>query len=96
MQDALADAAAAPEVAVLADGTVGISVDPVVADSGWYPAIGTQKLVGEPVRETYYRFTFPAGQTFPAGGFPLEVVAVGTGDVPRGVWLFRLTNASAG
>lgn len=96
VQDALADAASAPEVAVLADGTVGISVDPVVADSGWYPAIGTQKLVTEPVRDTYYRFTFPAGQTFPAGGFPLEVVAAGAGDVPRGVWLFRLTNATAG
>ena len=53
-------------------------------------------LVTEPVRETYFRFTFPAGQTFPEGGFPLEIVAVGTGDVPRGVWLFRLTNASAG
>ena len=40
------------------------------------------------------KIRYAIGQTFPAGGFPLEIVAVGQGSTPRGVWLFKLTNAS--
>ena len=87
-------AGTAPAVPVLADNTVGISVDPVVAENGWYPAVGTQKLTTTPITDTYYRFTFPSGQTIPADGFPLEIVAAGPKEIPRGVWLFRLTDGT--
>ena len=51
-----------PEVGtieILSDQTVGISVDPDVAEFGWYIAIGGQRFNDSPIHETYYRFTFP-------------------------------------
>jgi hypothetical protein len=75
-------------VPTLANQTVGISVDPTVADTGWFPILGSQRLTEEPVRSTYFRFTFPAVQV-PADGVPLQIVA-GDGQTTRGIWIFRL------
>jgi hypothetical protein len=71
-----------------ANQTVGISVDPSVADVGWYPILGDQRLTQEPVRSTYFRFVFPAVQV-PSQGVPLQIVA-GDGQNTRGIWIFRL------
>lgn len=79
------------EIPVLPGDTVGISVDPVVADTGWFPVIGNQRLTTRPVTSTYYRFTFPDLQEVPADGTLLQVVA--GGEATRGIWVFKLVPA---
>lgn len=79
------------EIPVLPGDTVGISVDPVVAETGWYPVIGNQRLTTRPVTSTYYRFTYPDLQELPTDGTLLQVVA---GDAAtRGIWVFKLVPA---
>lgn len=73
---------------VVPGSTVGISVDPVVADAGWYPVIGSQRLVQEPIHETYYRFTYPQLEAIPTDGTTLQIIA-GTKQA-QGIWLFSL------
>ena len=90
--DALSKAVAGgrvPHIAVLPGATVGISVDPVVAETGWFPSISGQRLTQEPITTTYYRFTFPEFQQVPAEGVTLEVIA-GADDKTRGIWVFAL------
>jgi hypothetical protein len=69
--------------------TVGISVDPVVAESGWSVQIAGQPLATN-LTETYFRFSFP--QNVPAGGegFIMEVTAQAGDTGNRGLWFFRL------
>ena len=76
-------------IPVVPGDTIGISVDPVVADAGWVPSINGQGLAPAPITSTYYRFTFPEFQEVPAEGLIMEVVAGSDGEA-RGLWLFRL------
>ena len=78
-----------PRIPVVPGETIGISVDPVVADSGWSPVIGQQRLVSTPLETPYYRFTYPDLQEIPPDGVLLQVVA-GRGDAAKGIWVFRL------
>lgn len=80
---------AVSEIPVLPGDTIGISVDPVVADTGWYPIIGSQRLTTSPVTSMYFRFTYPDLQEIPADGLALQIVA-GEGDKTRGIWVFKL------
>lgn len=80
----------APELSVTAGNVVGISVDPAVAEAGWVPAVAGQRLLNEPINETYYRFTFPSGQ-LPPSGLGLQIIAGQDGDL-HGVWAVRLVN----
>ena len=94
-QDLLTEASAGEVVAripVVPGDTVGISVDPVVAKSGWTPVIGQQRLVSTPLDTTYYRFTYPDLQEVPEEGVLLQIVA-GRGESTRGIWVFRLDRA---
>lgn len=77
----------APSLTVRPGNTVGISVDKAVAKSGWVISVAGQQLVGEPLTETYFRFTFP-NQQLPERGFALQVL--GGEDELRGVWAVRL------
>lgn len=80
-----------PVIPVVPGDVVGISVDPVVTDGGWFPVIGGQRLSETPITSTYWRFTFPELQTFPAEGLELRIQAAGEGaDSLRGLWLFQL------
>ena len=79
-------------IPVIPGNTVGISVDPAVADTGWYPIVGTQRLTERPLTTTYYRFTFPGLQQVPEAGVPLQVVADQGGET-LGLWLFQLVPA---
>lgn len=91
-QDVVTNALEGEQVAripVVSGTTIGISVDPAVADVGWYPVVGSQRLTQEPVYSTYYRFTYPDLQPVPADGVALQVVA-GTGDATQGLWVFQL------
>lgn len=83
------DGGSAATIPVVPGATIGISVDPVVADTGWYPVIGTQKLTEQPLTTTYYRFTYPDLQEVPADGVPLQVVAAEGGSTV-GLWVFAL------
>jgi hypothetical protein len=95
-QDIIDSALASKDVAtvsIMTDQTVGISVDPDVADLGWYVAIGGQRFNDAPIFETYYRFTFPK-VSIPEGGYDMQVIAQGKGSATRGIWVFKLVNAA--
>lgn len=81
--------ATAAVIPVVPGQVVGISVDPVVADTGWFPRINGQNLTPTPITSTYFRFTFPEFQEVPADGVLMELVA-GDAETTRGVWLFTL------
>jgi hypothetical protein len=83
---------AVSEVPVIPGQTIGISVDPVVADAGWYPILGNQRLTTVPVTSTYYRFAYPDLQAIPEDGLALQIVA-GSGEAARGIWVFKLVNS---
>jgi hypothetical protein len=80
---------AVSEIPVVPGQTIGISVDPVVADQGWYPVLGNQRLTSSPVTTTYYRFAYPDLQAIPVDGLALQIVA-GAGEETRGIWVFKL------
>lgn len=78
-----------PTLPVVAGNTIGISVDPVVAEAGWIPQIDGQPIVEEPITETYYRFTYPSLTAVPSEGLLLDIKAA-SGDETRGFWVFAL------
>ncbi|MGA1479540.1 MAG: hypothetical protein ACO38N_00530 [Candidatus Nanopelagicales bacterium] len=82
------DGADVARVPVIPGQVSGISVDPVVADAGWFPVIGSQRLTQQPITSTYYRFTYPDLQEVPADGVSLQVVAGADGTL--GLWIFQL------
>jgi hypothetical protein len=69
--------------------TVGISVDPVVADSGWSVQIAGQTLAAG-LTDTYYRFTFPEQVAAEGPGYTLQVIAAASDTGSRGYWFFQL------
>lgn len=76
-------------LAVSGGNTIGISVEPSVAENGWNISIGGQTMNAQPIFETYYRFTFPA-VAIPEEGYELDITAAGIGNATRGVWAVRL------
>lgn len=77
-------------ITVRADQTVGISVDPKIADSGWIVAVGETQLTSRKITETYFRFSLTP-QQLAAGPLRLQVVAVDkAGTAPAGRWLFDI------
>jgi hypothetical protein len=95
-QDLIAQAATGDAVSVVSvfpGDTVGISVDPVVAETGWFVVLGNQRLTENPITSLYYRFTFPAAQEIPEEGVLLQIVA-SSGVGARGIWVFKLDQAS--
>jgi len=94
-QDVITEASTGEGVAripVLPGETVGISVDPSVAEAGWSPVIGQQRLTSSPLETTYFRFTYPDLQEVPPEGVLLQIVA-GRGESTKGIWVFRLDRA---
>ncbi len=82
------DGADVAAIAVIPGQVIGISVDPAVADAGWFPVIGSQRLTQRPITSTYYRFTYPDLQEVPVDGVSLQVVAGSEGTL--GLWVFQL------
>lgn len=66
---------------------MGISVDPVVAESGWNIVIGGEQLSQTPLTTTYFRFTLPLQLGTQA--LPLQIVS-GQNTKIRGVWIVAL------
>lgn len=84
-----------PTLKVVPGDVVGISVDPVVAERTWYPAIGESALSGAPLTETYFRFTLTEND-LADGALDLRVVALGAGEKERqasGLWVMRIERA---
>ena len=69
--------------------TVGVSVDPVVADGGWSLQIAGQTLATG-LTDTYYRFTFPETVATEGAGYTLQVIAAARPNGARGYWFFQL------
>jgi hypothetical protein len=77
-------------VPVLADQTIGISVDPAITEYGWYPVIGNARLTEQPLTDTYFRFQLSASE-LRSGSVELRVLALGSDpNKVRGLWLFEL------
>lgn len=93
-QDVVTKALEGADVAripVIPGQVIGLSVDPAVADAGWFPVIGSQRLTQQPITSTYYRFTYPDLQEVPVDGVSLQVVAGAEGTL--GLWVFQLIPA---
>lgn len=69
--------------------TVGVSVDPVVAEHGWSVQIAGQTLAAG-LTDTYYRFTFPESVATEGPGYTLQVIAAAQPSGTRGYWFFQL------
>ncbi len=70
--------------------TIGISVDPVVAENGWIPVVEGKPLVAVPLKVTYYSFTLAEADLQAVRR--LQVVGLAAdGKSARGVWYFQLT-----
>lgn len=96
-QDIVTEAVSGERVAripVAPGKTVGISVDPIVADAGWTPVIGNQRLTSTPINDLYFRFAYPELQEVPADGLDLQIVA-GQGSQTKGIWVFKLVPENA-
>jgi hypothetical protein len=92
--DLMKNAATGPDVALIptrAGQTVGISVDPVVADTGWYPVLDGTPLTTSPITSTYFRFS-PTQEQLKAEGSTLAIAAADDAGT-RGVWFFQLVPA---
>lgn len=77
-------------ITVRAGDTIGITVEPDVAEAGWAVQIGDQSLSAQRLDETYFRFALSEADLANAP-FELKVFGYpGEGDQPRGLWLFRL------
>lgn len=71
---------------VIPENVVGISVDPAIADQGWYPTIAGQRLTQDTLDSTYFRFSFPRVPASPQG-YPLAIISEGD---EKGVWAVRM------
>ena len=92
-----ADLVAPPDSATISTvpgQTIGISVDPKVAEIGWYPALVVSgqltRLTEKPVTDTYFRFTPVAAQV----GSPTTLAVIAGDSGERGIWTYNLVPAS--
>jgi len=90
-----ADQIAPPDsstIPTVAGQTIGISVDPSVAEIGWFPVLGNTRLTDSPITDTYFRFTPTQAQV--AAPTTLSVLAGDDGGT-RGIWTYKLVPANA-
>jgi hypothetical protein len=85
-----------PSITAIPGDVVGISVDPVVADTGWQVNLvtetGNDQVPATPFTGTYLRYVVPQNTQIPESGILLGVVA-GSGSTPKGLWLFKIVPA---
>jgi hypothetical protein len=84
-----------PIISTAPGETVGISVDAVVADSGWRVTVNGRSLSREPITDKYFNFTMPP-QPLRRGDAQLVIQAMTSdGDGVRGNWIFGLSSNDA-
>jgi hypothetical protein len=86
------EAGEAGQITVSEGQTIGISVDPSVADQGWFPLIDGARLVAQPLTTTYYRTALDNTQLQTVRLLTVTALA-SDGKSVRGVWSFILTPA---
>jgi hypothetical protein len=85
------------EVTVRAGATIGVSVDPEIADRGWYVTLGTNRVNVAPIEDTYYKFSLPADVVEQGRTIPMYVLAQGEATQgASGVWAFQLVPSTGG
>jgi hypothetical protein len=93
-QDCTISAEEVGRLQAAAGETIGISVPPQLAEEGWVPAIGSERLTPQHIDGSYYRFALgePDLQT---GSVELRVFAVqGEEETTRGLWLFEIVRST--
>ena len=71
--------------------TIGISVDPEIADAGWTITINSRPLNSQPISTTYYRFAL-SERDLRRGSLEMRVFAAADDQKSqRGYWLFELS-----
>jgi hypothetical protein len=71
--------------------TIGVNVDPAIAELGWVPTVDGRRLVAQNLDQTYYRFALSESDFAEAPGSALEVYAVDDEQNTRGLWVLQLT-----
>jgi len=81
-------------IPVVPGATIGISVDPEVAESGWSVTVNGRPLNSRLIETTYYRFAL-SEQNLRRGSLQLQIVgATADGQLTRGNWVFELAPVS--
>ena len=93
LRDCLTKLATAPALtgktlSVTSGNSVGISVDPKVAEYGWQALLGGNPIFTTAKTATYYRFKLPI--TSLDGKSALQIISFGPKETIRGVWLFQI------
>ena len=70
--------------------TIGVNVDPEIAELGWVPAVGGERLVAQDLGGTYYRFALSEANFAEIAEPALEVYAVDDDQKTRGLWVVEL------
>jgi len=82
-------------IPVIPARTIGISVDPEVAEAGWSVTVNGRPLNNRLIKSTYYRFAL-SEQNLRRGSLQLQIVgATADGALTRGSWVFELTPEDA-
>jgi hypothetical protein len=71
--------------------TIGINVDPPIAELGWVPTVDGERLVAANLDGTYYRFALSESDFAESADSALEVYAVDAEENTRGLWVVQLT-----
>lgn len=83
-------------IEVVPEETIGISVDPEVAEAGWSITLNGKALSSELITSTYHRFSL-SERAFRRGPIEMRIFAAtedGTG--VRGSWVYQLSLAGTG
>jgi hypothetical protein len=70
--------------------TIGINVDPEIAELGWVPAVAGKRLVARDLDSTYYRFALSEANFAETAEPALEVYAIDDEQKTRGLWVLQL------
>ena len=78
-------------IAVQPGATIGVNVDPEIAELGWVPTVGGERLVAQDLDSTYYRFALSESNFAETPDPALEIYAVDEDQKTRGLWVLQLT-----
>ena len=71
--------------------TIGVNVDPPIAELGWVPTVNGERLVAQDLEGTYYRFALSESSFAKSRDSALEIYAVDDEQKTRGLWVLQLT-----
>ena len=78
------------QIEVQPGATIGVNVDPEIAELGWVPTVGGERLVAQDLGSTYYRFALSESNFAETPDPALEIFAVDEDQKTRGLWVLKL------